>query len=382
MPRGKGSAMRKGWLFVVLLLAGCWDSKEPERMLYIHGLGLDYEDEQYVAYAQLIDFSNIAKSEQPNNPDAIQAEVGRGKGRTPSEALHHLYQSSDQRINWGHFSYVVFSEALLKSGQMDMILNTFTRFSETRYNIWVYSTNEPLDEVMLATPLINRAISLSKLSDPFNSYEQQSFVEPINIRQLIINLSEPGYVSNIPYVTLIEDWSTKDGAEPVTQIAGVSIITSTQLKGLLEQEDARGLQWLSDKTKQSGLTIEDVGEEGQPVSFIFEHLHVDVKPAVAQEKAVFDIVVHGNATLRSFTENISLDKMKEAIEQQMTKEIRTTFEAARAFDADVYRLEEYLYRKHPKQLGTFMLADETLRDIQVDIQKITVDRKTYKEVIP
>lgn len=61
---------------------------------------------------------------------------------------------------WGHFSYVVFSDALLKSGQMDMILNTFTRFSETRY------------------------------------------------------------VGNIPYVTLIEDWSIKDGAEPVTQIAG------------------------------------------------------------------------------------------------------------------------------------------------------------------
>lgn len=98
------------------------------------------------------------------------------------------------------------------------------------------------------------------------------------------------------------------------------MISSTQLKGLLEQEDARGLQWLSDKMKQSGLTIDDVGEEGQAVSFVFEHLHVDVKPVVEQDKAVFDVVVHGNATLRSFAENISLDE-KITVDRKTYKEV-------------------------------------------------------------
>lgn len=381
MQRGKGEMMRNYWLVIVLLLAGCWDSKEPENMLYIHGLGIDYEDEQYVVYAQIIDFSNIAKSEQPNNPDAIQAEVGRGKGRTPSEAMHDLYQSADQRIDWGHFSYIVFSEALLKAGQMDMVLNTFTRFEETRYNIWVFATRDSLKEVMLTTPLINRAISMSKLSDPRNSYEQQSLIKPITIRQLIIDLTEPGHVSAIPFVTVIEDWTTKDGADTVTQISGVIIISPTTLKGILQHKEARGLQWLSSQTKQSGITIDQVGREERAVSFIFEHLHVNVKPVREQEQLFFDITVHGNATLRSFAENLSLHEMRTAIVQQMTKEIRTTFEAALAFDADVYRLEEYLYRKYPKQRNEFTLTEETLRNIHIDIEKITIDRKSYKEVI-
>lgn len=369
--------MRKLWLLSVLLLAGCWDTKEPERMLYIHGLGIDYEDGQYITYAQIIDFTNIAKSDQPNNPNAVQAEVGRGKGKTPSEAMHNLYESADQRINWGHFSYVVFSERLLKSGQLDMVLNTFTRFAETRYNIFVYSTKDSLEEVLLTTPIINRAISLSKISDPYNSYQQQSLIEPLTIRQLIIDLTEPSHVSSIPFVQIIEDWSET----PATQIAGVSVISATTLKGILQQEDAHGLQWLSNETKQSGITIDKVGEEEQAISFVFEHIHVDVTPVITQQQVFFDVTIHGNATLRSFAEDLTQQSMREAIKKQMTKEIRRTFEAALAFDADVYRLEEYLYRKYPKKRNEFSLSEETLRNIDIHIEKISVDRRSYKEVV-
>lgn len=367
-----------------LLLAGCWDSDEPERMLYLHGLGMDYEDGQIVTYAQIIDFSNIAKSEQPNNPNAIQAEVGRGTGRTFSEAMHDLYESADQKINWGHFSYVVFSEAFLKSGQMNMVLNTFTHFSETRYNIWVYSTQDSLEEVMLTTPLINRAISLSKLSDPLNSYEQQSLIEPINIRKLIINLTEPSYVSAVPFVKLIKDWKTKDETSSASQITGVSMITATQFKGILQQEDARGLQWINDKTKDSGLTIEEIGDKKQAVSLVFEHLGASVEPVLEGQQLFFDVSVHGSAILRSFSESLSQEEMKEAIEKQITKEIRTTFEAAVALDADVYRFGEHLYRQSPakwEELKDVPLSEDSLRNIHVRVEKLMVGRKEYKEVI-
>jgi len=39
-------------LTAVLLLAGCWDVKEPQRMYYIDGIGIDYKDGQYEIYMQ------------------------------------------------------------------------------------------------------------------------------------------------------------------------------------------------------------------------------------------------------------------------------------------------------------------------------------------
>jgi len=49
-----------------LLLSGCWDVYEAQRMYYVDGLGIDYKDGQYVIYMQLINFTNVAKFEYPN----------------------------------------------------------------------------------------------------------------------------------------------------------------------------------------------------------------------------------------------------------------------------------------------------------------------------
>lgn len=49
----------------VILLTGCWDSKEVQSINFITAIGIDYADNQYTTYAQLIDFSSIAKQEGP-----------------------------------------------------------------------------------------------------------------------------------------------------------------------------------------------------------------------------------------------------------------------------------------------------------------------------
>src|SRR5690606_41156189 len=101
--------MKKLLLFPLLLLvAGCWDTNQPERMYYLLGLGIDYKDGQYEIYSQVVAFTNIAKSKQPN-PEATQAEVGIAKGKTFDEAFFNLDRKST-RLNSSHvkISYAVF----------------------------------------------------------------------------------------------------------------------------------------------------------------------------------------------------------------------------------------------------------------------------------
>ncbi|HEX5564338.1 MAG TPA: Ger(x)C family spore germination protein, partial [Sporosarcina sp.] len=69
-------------LLAALSLSGCWDNNEPERMLYVNGIGIDYKNGQYELYAQIINFSNTAKSEQPTNIETTQAEVGHASGKS------------------------------------------------------------------------------------------------------------------------------------------------------------------------------------------------------------------------------------------------------------------------------------------------------------
>ena len=138
-------------MLLTTTLTGCWDVSEPERMLYINAIGIDFKDGQYEVYAQIISFANIAKSDQPTS-DQPQAEVGFAKGKTEDEALFNLYRSIDQKVFWGHFSYLVISEEAMKNVKFSPVIDSFIRYRETRYKIWVYATKDPVQELLLVRP--------------------------------------------------------------------------------------------------------------------------------------------------------------------------------------------------------------------------------------
>src|SRR5699024_10000010 len=124
-------------LIMMTLLSGCWSLNEAERMLYIHAIGIDYKDNQYEIYAQIINFANVAKSDTPIS-EIEQAEVGFATGNTIEDAIFNLYRSTDERVSWGHLTFIIFSEEALKDQRMNAAIDVFTRFIETRYRILLY----------------------------------------------------------------------------------------------------------------------------------------------------------------------------------------------------------------------------------------------------
>ncbi|MGG0658383.1 Ger(x)C family spore germination protein [Rummeliibacillus pycnus] len=377
-------------LMLMTLISGCWDTKEPERMLYIYGIGVDYKDGKYHIYAQIISFASIAKSEQPSNPDTIQAEVGHSSGKTEHEAFYNLYKSMDEELYWGHLSYIVFSEDLLKSGETNSFINPFGRFQNIRYLTWVYSTNEPMKKVMLVTPILNKAISLSKLSDPLNSYKLDSTIEPLNMRQLILKLEEPSYEVAIPSVTLLQNWETEKGKNLTTNVNGVSVLTSKGFKGNISGDKVKGLPWMDKKTKRAELTIMLNKGESERKHFITANGKVNgvkVTPIVKNNSVYFDVNVKMEVELGGFQGSIKEKTIKKEVEKEVKKEIKTTFKEGLSIDTDIYRLSEYLYRKDVKswkkfqKKGKIELHEDSLRNIKVDVQSVYSGRKNFKETI-
>lgn len=152
----------------------------------------------------------------------------------------------------GFFSYVILSEEVLKNGRSNQIIDAFIRYRETRYQIWVYGTKDPVNDILLTTPNINKSIILSKLGNPENSYEQESFIKPINFRTLIIGLNEPNHEIGIPFVT-IKDWETEKETKNEADLLGVGILSPKEFKGFIPAEKSRGLQWMTNDTKRGKL---------------------------------------------------------------------------------------------------------------------------------
>lgn len=377
-------------MMLTTILSGCWDMRESERMLYLYGIGVDYKDGQYDIYAQIINFANIAKSESPPSPDIVQSEVGHATGQTINEAFYKLYTSLDEELYWGHLTYFVFSEDALKEGRMNYIVNWFVRFHNTRYQTWMYSTKEPVKDVLLTTPILNKALSLSKLSDPVNSYKQSSFIEPVTFRELTIRLDEPSHEVNIPLVSFAQNWDTEKESNKATAVDGVSIVSPDSLRGTISEDKVKGLQWMTDKTIRAGFTIKSEANEStnrKKLSIVLQKVKVKVNPVVNNRHVTFNVDFEAVATVSGFQGKITEDEVRRAIHQKVEKDIRETYQEGLNINADIYRLSEYLYRKDVKSWkalqkdGKVELKEDSIGNINVTITKLNSGRIIFKDTI-
>ena len=364
----------------IFLLAGCWDTNQPERMYYLYGLGVDFKDDEYIMYAQIIDFTNIAKSDQPN-PDASQAEIGVARGRNFNEVFFNLYKSMDERLFLGQLEYLVFSDEALKQEKGKATVNAFIRYRELRYTTWTYVTDAPLDKVLLTTPIINKAVTLSKVGDPTNSLSQSSFIQPINFREILIDTDEPSHTTIIPFIELSDSWSTDKGQDSVYSIKSVALIDKKDgYMGQLKGDDVKGLQWMNEKTTRGEVTIKIDGFAEPYITNIVESVKPTIRPIINEDSIQFEIEV--KCVVKAIeTENPEIrDQVKDKIEEEMKKEIEATYKAALEMDVDVFRLSEVVYRKHNKDWkkfhvdGVVPLTENSIRSIDVEVVKMNGER--------
>lgn len=372
-------------LLATLTLSGCWDKNEPQRMLYLNGVGIDFKNGQYEVYAQIINFSNTAKSDQPTNEEAIQAEVGKATGRSLDEAVFQLYHSVDQKVFWGHLSYLVLSEEALKELKLNQVLDIFIRYRETRYQIWLYATKDPVEEVLLIRPVVNKAIVLSKLGDPENSFKQESFIKPANIRETLIGLNEPNHETFIPLVTIEENWASLKEKIKAPILDGVGIVSPNEFKGFITGDAARGIRWMSNDTERSDITFK--ADKDSYISVVMENFNVKITPVIVNGEARFDINIYTDGIVDIITDSITPKEMEKAIKKEMEKQIRTTYQEALKKDADIYRLSEQLYRKKVKEWkrlqtdGKVELKEDSIRNIDITIEKLKSNRRSFERTV-
>jgi len=373
-------------LTAILLLTGCWDVKEPQRMYYIDGIGIDYKDGQYEIYMQIINFANVAKSEGPT-PQAAPSEIGFAKGKTMEEAFFKLYRSIDQKVFWGHMTFILFSEDALKDANSIPVIDSFLRHRETRYQILTYVTKDSIKDILLITPILNKSLTASKLSNPMHTKELQTYVEPVDLRKLIISLNEPGHEVNLPLVTINKNWETTNKPTEETALSGFGVVSKDGFKGYINDGNARGIQWMFHKKTRGDVTIKLNNKEKEFLTVDLEKLSTKIKPIVKNNEVTFEAEIKLNAIINGFEGKVNTDQIREGIIKEVKKDIKKSYEAGIEIDVDVFRLSEHLYRKNVKAWkkvqkdGKIPLTADSLSKVNVIVNKVNPGRKTFAETI-
>ncbi|RIE05336.1 Ger(x)C family spore germination protein [Cohnella faecalis] len=65
-------------------------------------------------YMQVLNFTNVAKTENAELGKSIPIWVGKSTGKTLAEALGKIKETSQKSVYWGHVKVIVLTEDVLK----------------------------------------------------------------------------------------------------------------------------------------------------------------------------------------------------------------------------------------------------------------------------
>ncbi|GLX69887.1 Ger(x)C family spore germination protein [Paenibacillus glycanilyticus] len=371
------------FLLAASLLPSCANSRDIQNLAYVTVLGIDYVDGEFRTYVQVLNFSNIARSESTQLGKKVPVWVGMGRGDTLALALADTNATSQFPLFWGHLKTVVLGENVLKRGGKETY-GTLNRHYEVRYNVLVFGTKDKLEDILTQKSIFNLSPLDSIIYTSVQNRSQSPYVLASYGNRLIANMNEPGNSFYMPSISINRNtWLEDKSPRGMFEMDGAFFFDKGQLVNWLSVEELKGLRWA---TKDINKTLLQIPlEDDQKGAVQFAHPHMRVTPKLSSGgDAKFDLKVTAKGTIREAF-NTPIHELEKKAQEAIEAEIRQTFRNGLAKHCDPFKLEETLYRRNPAafhkltQGGSFFLTEQSLGSVQVKVKIISTGK--YKEIV-
>ncbi|WP_028546489.1 Ger(x)C family spore germination protein [Paenibacillus taiwanensis] len=377
--------LRVGSLLLLLLsLSGCWDYKNVQDNNYVTAIGIDFQNDKYIVYTQSLDFSNVAKQEGVKPKDKVPVWLGRGEGVTLDAAINNIYNSSQLPIIWEHTTAIVFHERVL-SQNMKSMMDTMLRYHEIRYSPWVFGTHVSLKELFAVNNTFNLAPINSLLHNPMDMYEQQAYIKPISLREMLIELVEPGATLLLPSLsTNNKQWFKDVKPNEQYEMDGIFVIEDNTYKGWYAKQDSLGLRWTNSSAARTALAIGRNNNKHE-VLLTMETSRWDIHVHTYGNTLSYNIKANITGSVDEMLAPLSESEIQELAEAKVKAEIKHTFKVGLDHNADLYGLHQYVYRqqvmywKRKDNGKNIKLSPDDLDNIRINVKLVHAGMSKLKQ---
>ncbi|OZU87648.1 hypothetical protein CIL03_16305 [Virgibacillus indicus] len=359
------------WIGVILLavLTGCWDEKEIGEIAYVTAIGIDYKDENYILYVQLLDFSNVAKQEGQKNSESAPLFVGKSSGKTFHEAVNNLYKTSQQPLNWGQIGSIIYSEAVLEKG-IETIQQSIQRNPEFRFTPWMFGAKGSIEELFAVSGFFHLPPVYTIMYQPEDTYKVYSYIKPLRMYNFFSIYNAPGATAVLPSITVDKNawrkFGTDEQPKKTLRINGGFQITEGKYQDWMSYEDLTGVRWVESKTNITPVKIIDNEKEIGIVEITSPSARI--KLIGNEGEAKFEIKIKAKGIVADLREELNQSKIESLVKKQIKEEIRTTYQKGLEKNIDIYNLKNKLFRNgvNSEKLKKVQLSEDSLNKITVD----------------
>lgn len=331
-----------GALLICLIMTGCWDSTNLETVDYATAVGVEYKEEKFIVYTQLVDFASIAKNEGGDNRTA-KVWIGRGAGPTFYGAYSELLRTAQTEMNTEQLKTVIIRDNAVE--KLDEILDALNRVRVSRYTSWVFGTTSPIEEILTTSTFFSMPQTTSLIYSPRDQMRRANLIDPLSMQHFVARYNEGAATVLLPVVGVsTRMWREEEKPVKMQVIQGLFAIKRKGRATLFPLAEMNGVKWVNPNFTRYLMPISGGG--GNKATIAVNDVKQKVRVDVSKKEPVFTIKLSVVGEVAEIGGHMSKKQIVERMKQVIKEEMLDTYRKGLAKGEDLYSLEEALYRRH------------------------------------
>jgi len=385
---------------ISILLSGCWDLVESEKLGMITLIGIDSSsnDQIKLVLQELSEQKQASGGQQGGVAPKTPVRIHEAVAPTISEAVEIINASNYHRIYFSHVNAIILSEELVSTKGIGTFIDYFERTPDIRRNVWLLISMEGQFDKIFST-----SINLQEGNDTgkiirgiIANKSKNSFLSANNLGDFLNLFWETGsepYTSGISLVEIKAGKSIQAAGSSETtnydlSIGNTAVFKKDKLAGWMDNNESVGLLWVKGEIKGGRITIR-VDEKELSLKII--RMDSDIKPVIADGKMQMNIRVNVESNIAEsqvnldFTNKQVSEKIENLLAEEVKKQILAALDKTKHLKSDIFGFGNYFFSKYPKAWQQIEASGyDYYKNIMVNIDvsskvdQVRLVRKTYK----
>ncbi|OGO82300.1 MAG: hypothetical protein A2Y18_01325 [Clostridiales bacterium GWD2_32_19] len=375
-----------------VLLSGCWDSRESERLGLITVMGIDStKDGQIkVVTEELISTKQNSVGEGSNSSNKMPAKAHEAIAPTISEAMEKI-SGLNQHINYlSHTRAIILSEEFVSTKGIDIFIDYFERNPRIRRNTWLLIAKKNQFNKVLSTAInIEPGTETGKLINGILENKLRNSYLTANTLGDFLNLlwgtgSDP-YTSGISHLEIttggseVENQYQKANDTYNLKIENTAVFKKGKLVGWMDNDESRGLLFTKGDIQGGNISVQ---YHKKDISLQIIKMNSKIKPVLSNGKMQINIkidilsnIAESQAYL-DYEESEVIKIIQNLQAKEIKKLINLAFNKSKELNSDVFEFGNYFYGDYPDYFKKIQRKNyEYLKHIKLNIDvKSTINQ--------
>ncbi|MCR2804942.1 Ger(x)C family spore germination protein [Paenibacillus soyae] len=346
---------------LLLLQTGCWNRVELNDVAIISATGVDWQNGKWVLSYQVVIPKAI--SSQSGESGSAAVNVFSTTGDNFRIAISKASEETSRRLYFSHNQVVIIGESAARKG-MGPLLESYLRNHDSRETVSMFlskgSARRMLEQLVPLEQIPGAAIQRMIANEEHGS----SAFRQMTANDVLMELLGSAQATSIPGLVIAGEGEGTDSVGMLgktttptkVRLSELGLIQGDKLVGWIDDEQSRGLMWLTNHINKTTLSFSCAGGSKSRASSSAKILtastkltpeHVDGKWLIKAKVEATGLLMEYNCP-GDLSKPAEVEKLERRIEEEIKAVIAEGWEAVRKQGVDVTGFGTLIHKRYPK----------------------------------